>query len=287
MPTNTLIDFRESVEASVDTWEILNDRGNETGFDFRVPSGVSAISRLRFGVGVDLGASAVAVRLLTAFKLLGEGLKLSGPYYFLGQYGTFGEDTDADTRIIADLVDYHVNIPVNPGQEFQAQAKMLGEDMGAINPLLEVTYNPLFPPGPVRKADVREGDRDSATADSLTAINTDLEGSTKDFVVPAGVSRVIGVAIAPAMDFDAENPFACAIELDGDGLKLPDPVNIAGPTGGFHVAGTGGANSGLLLEPRVVPLSLPVVPSFQIAAQVRTIAEDSGPGTFGIELLYG
>lgn len=168
------VDFREADCTTVDTLTSLTAIGGSTPGNFQVPGNVSRITEIRVSALPEYTADAM-YGFSSAVHLMGAGLKNAGFYAFPGPCGgTTGAATFSAGIVISKPEVYHVNIPVVPGGEIQAQGLFMGEACGAgVRIGCTLVYDGI--PGKITDVDYRECNLTAANAEVTL---TDRGGAT-------------------------------------------------------------------------------------------------------------
>ena len=281
-------DYREDTEGTVDSWEVLDQQRADAPGNFIVPPGASMITELEYHIAPDYGAAGI-FRVASALRLQGAALKTDHkPMYFVGPAGGLTVTTDGVVFALAPPARIPVAIPVTEGQEWEGAHKFLGEDLGDVQGLLNVTYNGPQSTPVIKAAEVREDDLADAT-ETLVAIDTDVaEGTaTQNFFAPPGTSKIFACDVAVGLDVAGITRFAHQFELDGNGLDMKiKPQRWGGWCGMQGLTTVGGA--GFLAAPqrRILDLPVHVGRGNPIIARAGMIEDDYGAGTAVMGLLY-
>lgn len=251
--------------------------------NFTVPPGASMLTQARFAIAPDMAADAI-VRIASTFRLQGNGLSSTHkPFFFVGPCGGSWQTTDGMHASKSIPAIYNLGIPVIPGQEIEGAFRMVGEDPGDMQGILTLIYDGPQATPAIVAADVREGDLADA-AEALVLINTDLEGTSSNFLVPA-VSSIAAIAYAVGMDVALVTRFAHHFEVDGDGLNLPIKPQRWGGWAGFQELDTAGGETEIDPPEMIFP-NFPVTAGLRITARAGMIEDDYGAGTALVGLLY-
>ena len=126
----------------------------------------------------------------------------------------------------------------------------------------------------------REGE--ATAVDTKTQLTTlGSETAPGPLLVPAGVSRLIGVVVVAIENMAAATGASGLVRLEGAGLQ-GGPEVLAAWAGGCAVA-TGG-NFALL--PGYYPLDVPVIPANEILVFGEMCGTDVGQVSFGVTLVF-
>ena len=275
------VDYREDTEASVDTWEVLDQQRAESPGNFVVPPGVSEISWVKLYAAQDKGADGI-VRLATAFKLDGMGINSAfKPFYLPGPFGGTSNTgaSEQSLHLHEDIV-FNTAIPVVPGQTIVASGQMFGEDAVDVQFGIVLGYNCPRNPGSgpiIRATAMREADLADAT-EALVALTGDLEGGTSNAIIPTGVGRIAGIAYGAGVDVALDTRIAHHFELDGDGLPLAiKPQRWCGVFGTNRLDTEGGET--WYKKPELLWVDWPVVQGRAVTMRAGMVEDDYGAGT--------
>lgn len=136
----TVMESYEGDISAVDTWTALNSQAGAAQ-TMIIPEGVTRISGIEIDVAVDLGTSAVSVRVSTQVKLSGRGFP-GGPHVMGGPSGgiaAFGTSTGAVALPLTKSYD-GLNLPVNSGSTFSIEGVLVGEDPGDVTMTVTVLF---------------------------------------------------------------------------------------------------------------------------------------------------
>ncbi len=280
-----LIDYREDTEATVDTYEFLDQQRADSPGNPIVPVGASEITWIRCLMAADISADGIS-GACSAFRLNGNALRtdLKGnDLLFPGPFGGHGNTGASEqTMALARPVTYNVSIPVAPGQTFTIEGQFFGGDQQDVTLGLMWGYNAPrnIIDGPIIKAhNLRQADLADNT-ETLVVLNGDLEGGTSNFTVPPGVSKIALISYGVGILQAGATRIAHQFELDGNGLQVPGgikPQRWAGVFGQQRID-TEGSNS-TYKEPEKFLADYGVVsPRQDIIARAGMIEEDYGTG---------
>lgn len=209
-------DVREVNVTGLETATTMNAYGAATPGAFVIPTNVSKITELRFQAGMSC-ADDTAFGFTSAFHLYGGGLKQLPLGWFPGPRGISAAIAAASgDRIGLKTTDYLVNIPVLPGGQFNIDAFMLGEDVGALQMLACVVYDgPVV--GKIKDMDYRSID--------LASANTPVQLTERGAAVVEGDMRPpydtigeIWVGAGATITAGAATVAGIAADLSGAGL---------------------------------------------------------------------
>jgi len=283
-----LHDYREDTEGTVDTWEILDQQRADAQGNFVVPEGARAITNLEFHIAPDYGAAGV-FRVASALRIAGAALGVENkPFYFVGPAGALTVTTDG--VVIAKTPPAHIPvfIPVKEGLEWEGAHKFIGEDLGDVQGLLNVTYDGPVATPRIVGAEVREDDL-ADTTEVLVTIDTDVaEGTaTQNFFPPPGASQIFAADYAVGLDVAAITRFAHQFELDGNGLNVTQkPQRWGGWCGMQGLTTVGGGGFLAAPERRILELPVIVKRNNPVICRAGMIEDDYGAGTAVVGLLY-
>ena len=208
-------DVREATITGLETATSLTAYGAATPGAFVVPSTARKITELRFQTAVNC-ADDTAFGWTSAFHIHGGGVVLAEGW-FPGTVGSIeGIAAASGSKYAWAEQKYLTNIPVNPGGQFTIDGFMLGEDIGAMHALAEVTYDSPSA-GKIVDMDYRSID--------LTAANTLVQLTERGAAVVEGDMRppydTIGELFMGAgakLTAAATTCVGLAFELSGPGL---------------------------------------------------------------------
>jgi hypothetical protein len=206
-------DFREANIAALGTATPLTAQGADTPGAFVVPTNVSRITEIRIGVGLSIADDAI-MGLTTGIHIYGGGVTLAEGW-FPGPVCTTGSIAAASGDRIGDVTQkYLTNIPVKPGGQFNIDGYMLGEDVGAIQMLVQIIYDgPVA--GKIRDMDFRTMDLTAAnTLVTLTERNDAVvEGDIRpayptigEIFVGAGAKITVSAGVVVGLAFQLSGP---------------------------------------------------------------------------------
>jgi len=230
-------DYREAAQTGLETATPLVEQGADTLGAFIVPTNVSRITEIRIGVHVLIAADA-AMGMTSSIHMYGGGIVL-GEGWFPGPVMTIaGHATGSGGIANVDLQKYLVNIPVKPGGQFNVDAFMLGEDVGAAHFFAGVVYDgPVV--GKIKDMDYRSIDLTAAnglvtlTERGAAVVEGDMKpayGKIGEIFLGAAAKETAAATTGVGLAFHLSGPGLLAAgnyKFLGEGWTLQDDVNVA------------------------------------------------------------
>ena len=221
-------DYREAVLTALDTPVDLTEQGGDSPGSFDVPMGVSKITEILIAIGVDATADTL-LGFSTGLHLSGGGIDI-GEGYFPGPTGLISGAAATSAGVHAGQPQrYKTNIPVSGGGGIKATGYMHGEDVGALQMLVQLVYDGV--PGKIIDMDYREADL--TAANTLVNLNTRGGATERDFDISH--SKICEVHFGCGLKSVAGPlTFAPTLHLSGPALLAGGNYKFLGPAGGVQ-----------------------------------------------------
>lgn len=126
----------------------------------------------------------------------------------------------------------------------------------------------------------REGE--ATAVDTKTQLTTlGSETAPGPLLVPAGVSKIVGLIIAACENFASATSFSGFIRLEGPGLQ-EGPETVTAIAGGIPVATGGNA----VVPAQYIAMDIPVTPANEILIFAEMAGTDIGQVSVGVTLVF-